>query len=69
MYLINNKNINHSIFLFRNLDYREIVTNLALFKVIISGGSNSKKHILSPIQLRLARFIIAISAFNRSWSI
>lgn len=66
MYLINNNNINHSIFMFRNLNYKQIVINLALFKVIISGGSNSKKHILSPIQLRLARFIIAISAFNGS---
>lgn len=65
-YLINNKNINHSIFMFRNLDYREIVTNLALFNIIISGGSNSKKHILSPIQLRLARFIIAINNSNGS---
>jgi hypothetical protein len=63
-YLIDNKYINHSIFMFKNLDYREIVANLVFFRIIISGGSNSKKHILSPIQLRLARFIIAISGFK-----
>jgi hypothetical protein len=28
--------------------------------VILTGGSNTKKHILSPIQLRLARFLIAL---------
>jgi hypothetical protein len=32
-----------------------------LHKIISSGGSNTKKHILSPIQLRLARFILAMS--------
>jgi hypothetical protein len=37
-----------------------------LFNIIVSSGSNSKKYILSPIQLRLARFIIAISDFSGS---
>jgi hypothetical protein len=58
--LIKNKNINQFIFLFKNRDYGDIVANLALFNIIISGGSNTKNHILSPIQLRLARFLIAI---------
>ena len=62
--LINNKNINHSIFLFKNIGYKEIVVNLTLFDIIISGGSNSKKHMISPIQMRLARFLIAISNFS-----
>ena len=51
-FLLNNEQINNSIYMFRDLDYRELVNNLALFKIIISGGSNNKKHILSPIQLR-----------------
>lgn len=58
--IIKNKNINQFIFIFKNRDYGDIVSNLALFNIIISGGSNTKKHILSPIQLRLARFLIAI---------
>lgn len=62
--LINNKNINNSIFLFRGLDYHDITTNLAIFKINVSGGSNTKKHLLSPVQLRLARFIIAISTHS-----
>jgi hypothetical protein len=56
---IKNKNIHQFIFLFKNRDYFGIVANLALFNIIISGGSNTKKHILSPIQLRLSRFLIA----------
>lgn len=28
---------------------------------MVSGGSNNKKHILSPIQLKLARFILSIT--------
>jgi hypothetical protein len=35
-----------------------------LFRIAASGGSNAKRHILSPIQLRLARFIIAISDYS-----
>jgi len=58
--LIENKNINQYIFIFKDVDYGTIVTRLALYNVILSGGSNTKKHILSPIQLRLARFLIAL---------
>jgi hypothetical protein len=57
--LINNKKIHQFIFMFKDRDYGDIVANLALFNIIVSGGSNTKKHILSPIQLRLARFVIA----------
>jgi hypothetical protein len=64
--LINNKNISQFIFIFKDKDYRDIVSNLALFNIIISGGSNTKKHILSPIQLRLARFLIAFLPLSGS---
>lgn len=57
-----NNNMNNIVFVFVNIDYFEIKSNFALFKLIISGGSNNKKHILSPIQYKLARFILAISS-------
>jgi hypothetical protein len=57
--LIENKNIHQCIFIFKDRDYGDIARNLSLFNIIVSGGSNTKKHILSPIQLRLARFLIA----------
>jgi len=55
--------MNNTIFVFHNLQYRSVVNKFATFNYIISGGSNNKKHILSPVQLRLARFIISISEF------
>ena len=56
-----NNNMNKTIFMFYNIKYRSIIDNLALLNIKINGGSGSKKHILSPVQLRLARFVIAIS--------
>jgi hypothetical protein len=58
--LIKNKFIHQFIFIFKDRDYANIVCNLSLFNIIVSGGSNTKNHFLSPIQLRLARFLIAI---------
>lgn len=60
------ENMNKTIFIFSNIKYRSIVENLALLQVRIYGGSGSKKHTLSPVQLRLARFIIAVSNHNNS---
>lgn len=59
--LIENTRINQTIFLFKNLEYRDVVNYIGINNIIISGGSNTHKHVLSPIQLRLARFIIGTS--------
>jgi hypothetical protein len=61
--LIENKNIHQCIFLFQDMDYLNITIYLGLFKIIVSGGSNTKKHILSPVQLRLSRFLIGLLPF------
>ena len=63
--LIENTRINQTIFLFKNLEYRDVVNYIGINNIIISGGSNTHKHVLSPIQLRLARFIIGISKDTR----
>ena len=60
-----NKNVHQFIFIFKNKDYHRIVTNFAFLHIICSGGSNTKKHMLSPIQLRLARFLIAFLSVSR----
>jgi hypothetical protein len=59
--ILKNKNLHNCIFIFENLSYRQVVNHLAMLDLIVSGGSNSKKHILSPIQMRLARFIIGVT--------
>lgn len=60
-YIINNLYLDDTIFIFKNELYHNICKNLALNNLVISGGSNTMKHILSPIQVRLARFIISIN--------
>nr|QWO71396.1 RNA polymerase [Termitomyces sp. K1Ag] len=56
---IDNGHLDRCIFLFENLYYREIVSNLAMFNLFISGGSNSLKHSYSPVQSRLGRFLMS----------
>jgi hypothetical protein len=58
-FFLQNPSINQCIYMFKDIEYADIIGNFAVNKIIISGGSNTKKHMLSPIQLRLARFIIA----------
>lgn len=51
---------NKSIFIFEDITYREIQTKFLSNKVIISGGSRTKRHLLSPAQFRLSQFLIAL---------
>lgn len=52
--------LKNTIFIFKNATSKSVVLGFRSFDIIISGGSVCKRHLLSPIQLRLARFIIAI---------
>jgi hypothetical protein len=54
------------IFIFENLSWAEIVLLFRLNNLNISGGSNTLRHILSPVQLRLAQFITCIEGMNSS---
>lgn len=50
-----------SVFMFEGLSYQEIATLFKRHKIIISGGSPTKRHMLSFLQLRLSRFILSIT--------
>jgi hypothetical protein len=50
----------NTIFIFKNINWINIVAKFRSLNIIVSGGSNTKKHILSPVQLRLSQFILAI---------
>jgi hypothetical protein len=66
-YLINNKEVSkYYIFIFNNISYREVVYKLRTFNIIISGGSVTKRHILSFLQLKLSKFIISVNGLNES---
>lgn len=62
----NKENSKYFIYIFHNISYREIVDILRSFNIIVSGGSVTKRHIFSPLQLRLARFIIGINGLDDS---
>jgi hypothetical protein len=49
----------NSIFIFKGTNWVNIVAEFRRSGIIVSGGSNTKKHILSPVQLRLSQFLIA----------
>jgi len=48
---------NNAIIHFENLEWKEILLNFRRFNIVISGGSNTKRHILSFVQYRLSLFI------------
>src|SRR6202012_2077373 len=45
-------------YIFKDISYHNICTLFASTGIILSGGSNSKKHQLSPLQHRLSMFLI-----------
>jgi hypothetical protein len=58
-----NKNRNKNFeffFVFKNMDWQNICTHFASTGVDISGGSNSRKHLISPNQHRLSLFLYCI---------
>lgn len=64
--LKNHNNSRFMIFHFENQTWANLLLNFRRFDIIVSGGSNTKRHILSPIQLRLAQFIVCLEGFSSS---
>jgi hypothetical protein len=52
------------IFLFRNLNWQEIVLRFKLLGIIVSGGSKNKRHILSSLGIRLGLFMKAVTGLD-----
>ena len=50
--------------MFKGVEYNDIVANFALNDIIINDGSNIDKHLLSRIQFRLDRFILAMTPLS-----
>jgi len=69
--LINSSNFNYSttnkecLYIFYEINWFEVIRNFKSdFNVTISGGSNVKRHLLSPIDLRLSSYIFAMFNLN-----
>lgn len=64
--LENIENSKYMIYIFSNSTYLQIANAFRHYDIIISGGSVTKRHMLSPLQLRLSRFIIGKDGHNDS---
>jgi hypothetical protein len=59
--IIENKGLNSFIFHFEQKKWSEILMFFRQYNIIVSGGSNTKRHVLSPVQLRLAFFLMGLN--------
>jgi hypothetical protein len=48
------------------MKWQEILFQFRLNNITVSGGSTTKRHILSPVQLRLSQFITFTLGINHS---
>jgi len=64
--LKNHDNSRFMIFHFENQTWANLLLNFRRLDIIVSGGSNTKRHIISPVQLRLAQFIVCLEGFSSS---
>ena len=55
--ILKNNSKYQNIFVFKNIDWNEITFFFKELNLDLSGGSNNKKHLLSPIQYKLSLFI------------
>jgi hypothetical protein len=56
-YLVTEKILKDTIFIFCNILYQEIVGCFKHINVILSEGPVTKRHLISPVQCRLLYFI------------
>jgi hypothetical protein len=57
----------YSLYIFRDMNYFEIknlITKIDDCSVIIGRGSSQKSHILSPLELRLSTYLLAMFNFD-----
>jgi len=67
--VLNNTQLSNKIvFLFEDSSWNEIVSIFRFNNILISGGSSSKRHLLSPLQLRLSRILLPLE-LNRSYNL
>jgi hypothetical protein len=63
--IINRKDIT-PIFIFKNCTWMEVLFQFYTFNYRVSGGSNTKRHILSPLQYQLFQFLNFVDPFIES---
>lgn len=56
--------LNQTVFMFHKINYTTIKNKFDGFGMTLSAGSISKRNLISPVQLRLSRFILALSEYT-----
>lgn len=56
----------NSVFIFDHTEWKDLVHKFKILNITLSGGSTTKRQVLSPVQLNLARFLISIDGFKDS---
>lgn len=60
------KDLIEYIFIFEDMQWRTLVDSFKSLNIILSGGSTVSRHILTPVQINLARFILGLEGLNES---
>lgn len=60
LFIANKEHSYEYIFIFENLEWVDICAEFSVLSIDVSGGSNNKKYLLSPLQLRLSLFLSAV---------
>nr|QWO71400.1 RNA polymerase [Lyophyllum semitale] len=58
-----------TVYIFEDISWENIVLLLKLSDLYISGGSSSKRHLISTVQVNLIEFLLALENFNIDLSI
>lgn len=57
-----------NVFIFEDLDWKGLVYHFKSLNITLSGGSTVKRHVLSPVQINLSRFLIGTEGLIESHS-
>jgi hypothetical protein len=58
-----------NVFIFEDLDWKGLVYHFKSLNITLSGGSTVKRHVLSPVQINLSRFLIGSEGLIESHSL
>lgn len=62
--VVQRNEIRKSLFIFHNIKWKDICKNFLENNIVISGGSSTRRHIISPVQVKL---MVVLNIFNFSY--
>lgn len=62
-----NSDLSYKIFIFESTQWKVLVNTFKKIGVVLSGGSSVKRHVLSPVQMKLSRFLFLLEGWKKSY--